>query len=154
MFPVLYLYIWLTLPWDKRRYSRLQYRHACDEEQMKFTGVLVSPWPDQEGNKLMFLSEWREFPSAPCLAGKTTWWQPASRCCWNRARLWHASELVSFLVGLRIYQHSGKMESLLSVCIPLSHVLLPLLSWKREYSTKKRETFTICEKFQEKLLLE
>ena len=26
--------------------------------------------PDKEGNKLMFLSEWREFPSAPCLAGK------------------------------------------------------------------------------------
>jgi len=24
----------------------------------------------QEGNKLMFLSEWSEFPSAPCLAGK------------------------------------------------------------------------------------
>ena len=23
--------------------------------------------PDQEGNKLMFLSEWREFPSAPCM---------------------------------------------------------------------------------------
>ena len=23
----------------------------------------------QEGKKLMFLSEWREFPSAPCLAG-------------------------------------------------------------------------------------
>ena len=34
------------------------------------TGVLVSPYPDQEGNKLMFLSEWREFTSAPCLAGK------------------------------------------------------------------------------------
>ena len=35
----------------------------------------------------MFLSEWREFPSAPCLAGKKkTWWQLASRCCWNRAR--------------------------------------------------------------------
>ena len=32
--------------------------------------VLISPYPDQEGNKLMFLSEWREFPSAPCLAGK------------------------------------------------------------------------------------
>jgi len=32
--------------------------------------VLISPWPDQEENKLMFLSEWREFPSAPCLAGK------------------------------------------------------------------------------------
>jgi len=34
------------------------------------TGVLISPYPDKEGNKLMFLSECREFPSAPCLAGK------------------------------------------------------------------------------------
>ena len=33
----------------------------------------------------MFLPEWREFPSAPCLAEKKTW-QLASRCCWNRAR--------------------------------------------------------------------
>ena len=32
--------------------------------------VLISPKPDQEGNTLMFLSELREFPSAPCLAGK------------------------------------------------------------------------------------
>jgi len=31
---------------------------------------LLSPYPDQEGNKLMFLSEWLEFPSAPCLAQK------------------------------------------------------------------------------------
>ena len=36
---------------------------------------------------LMLLPEWREFPSAPCLAGKQkTWWQLASRCCWNGAR--------------------------------------------------------------------
>jgi len=55
----------------------------------------------------MFLSEWREFPSAPCLAGKKTWWELASRCCWNRAPPWRASELVSFLVGLRTYQHPG-----------------------------------------------
>jgi len=34
------------------------------------TGVLINPFLDQEGNKLMFLSEWREFPSAPCLAEK------------------------------------------------------------------------------------
>jgi len=101
-----------------------------------------------------FLSEWRAFPSAPCLAGKKelddslrldvveiarvpdmlpssflvrmawisfgsltyrkkkTWWQLASRCCWNRARPWHASELVSFLVGLRIYQHPGRITYL------------------------------------------
>jgi len=31
--------------------------------------------------------------------------QLASRCCWNRACPWHASELVSFLVGLTTYQH-------------------------------------------------
>ena len=44
----------------------------------------------------MFLSEWREFPLAPCLAGKKkTWWQLASPCCWKRVCPWHASELVS-----------------------------------------------------------
>jgi len=42
---------------------------------------------------------------------KKTWWQLASRYCWNRARLWHASELVSFLVGLRIYQHPGIVKT-------------------------------------------
>jgi len=27
---------------------------------LRYTGVLISPWPDQEENKLMFLSEWRD----------------------------------------------------------------------------------------------
>jgi len=48
------------------------------------TGLLISPEHEEEGNKLMFLSEWREFPSAPCLAwswGGGTCWQLASRCC-------------------------------------------------------------------------
>jgi len=42
----------------------------CGSVGRKFhpTGVLISPKPDQEGNKLMFLSEWRQFPSAPYLA--------------------------------------------------------------------------------------
>ena len=46
----------------------------------------------------MFLSQWREFPSAPCLAGgeKKTSSQLASRC-WNCARPWHASD--RFLPG-------------------------------------------------------
>jgi hypothetical protein len=39
--------------------------------------------------------------------GPLPWWQLMSRCCWNRARPWHASELVSLLVGLRTYQHPG-----------------------------------------------
>jgi hypothetical protein len=40
----------------------------------------------------ILLSEWREFPSTPCLTGKQTWRQLASRCYWNRAR-----RLTSFL---------------------------------------------------------
>jgi len=36
------------------------------------TGLLISPSPDQEGNKLMFLSEGREFPSTPSLTEKKT----------------------------------------------------------------------------------
>jgi len=35
---------------------------------------------------LMFLSEWREFPSEPCLAEKKTFFQLTSWCCWNYAR--------------------------------------------------------------------
>ena len=34
------------------------------------TRVLIRPYPDQEKNKLMFLSEWREFHSAPYLVEK------------------------------------------------------------------------------------
>ena len=63
---------------------------------------------------------WISFGALPCSGcvcvcvcvcggggGGGIWWQLASRCCWNRARPWYASELVSFLVGLRTYQHSG-----------------------------------------------
>ena len=42
-------------------------------------------WSTMANVPLIFLSEWRKFPSAPCRK-KKTWWQPASRCCWNRAR--------------------------------------------------------------------
>ena len=45
------------------------------------------------------------FGALPCKKKKCCW-QFASRC-WNRARPWHTSEVVSFLIGLRIYQHPG-----------------------------------------------
>ena len=45
------------------------------------------------------------------------WWQLASRCCWNHARPWHASELVSFLVGLRTYQHPSISASRLAITL-------------------------------------
>ena len=49
---------------------------------------------------------WISFGALPCSGEKKTLY-PASRCCWNLARPWHASELVPFLVGLRTYQHTG-----------------------------------------------
>ena len=48
---------------------------------------------------------WISFGALPWGGG--TWWQLASRCCWNSARPWNASELVSFPCGLRTYQHPG-----------------------------------------------
>ena len=33
---------------------------------------------------------WISFGALPCKK-KKSWWQLASRCCWNRARPWHAS---------------------------------------------------------------
>jgi len=58
--------------------------------------------------KLIFLSEWRKFPSATFRAGKKkSWWQLASRYCSNCLGPLYSSQLVSFLVGLRTYQHSG-----------------------------------------------
>ena len=57
----------------------------------------------------MFLSEWREFPSAPCLAGGVLMTARVSMLLKSRASLTHASELVSFLVGLRTYQHPGNL---------------------------------------------
>ena len=51
---------------------------------------------------------WISFGALSCRK-KKTWWQLASRYCWNRARLWHASEFVSFLVGLKTYQHTSNL---------------------------------------------
>jgi len=50
---------------------------------------------------------WISFGALLCRGKKKTWWQFASRCCWNRTRPWHASELVSFLVGLKTCQPPG-----------------------------------------------
>ena len=53
------------------------------------------------------------------LQGKKTWWRLTSRCWWNHVRHWHASEFVSFLVGLRTYQHLGTCN----VILPVKYVL-------------------------------
>ena len=65
------------------------------------TGVLISPYPDQEGNKLMFLSEWSEFPLAPCLSGKNL--DDSSRL--DVVEIARVPDMLSFLDRLRTYQH-------------------------------------------------
>ena len=39
--------------------------NEIQELYLTLQGVLISPYPDLEGNELIFLSDWREFPSAP-----------------------------------------------------------------------------------------
>ena len=62
--------------------------------------------PEREQAYVSVRTAWISSSALPCKEKKTLW-QLASRCSWNRARPWHASELVSFLVDLRIYQHPG-----------------------------------------------
>jgi len=64
------------------------------------------------------------FGALPC-RGEKNWRQLASPCCWNRARPWHASEVVSFLVGVRTYQYPGticdiKSKDLISRIVSLN----------------------------------
>ena len=67
------------------------------------TGVLIKSLarPGRKHANVSVRMAWISFGALPC-SGKL-----ASRCCWNRARPWHDSELVTFLVGLRTYQHLG-----------------------------------------------
>ena len=77
--------------WDFHGFFQIPEGKCCDE-------IRFMPWPFPSASftiqhywsshtvTLMFLSEWRYFPSAPCLAGwgGGTWCQLESPCCWNR----------------------------------------------------------------------
>ena len=69
---------------------------------------------------------WIAFGALPC-GEKKTWWQFASRFCWNLARSWHAAELMSFLVGLRTYQHPCTLHVPVDLQSKLSQVLCCLV---------------------------
>jgi len=62
-------------------------------------------WPGRKQANVSARMAWISFGALPCR--KKARWHFASRCCWNRERPWHDSELVSFLVGLKTYQHPG-----------------------------------------------
>jgi len=83
----------------------------------------------------MFLSEWREFPSAPCLAKKKKIDDSSRLHVVEIARVTgNVSELLSFLVGLRTCRHPGMIVSsgeevsciLLKLKIPYHHNSLAL----------------------------
>ena len=61
--------------------------------------------PVRKQANVSVIMAWSSFGALPCK--KKNWWQLASRYCWKRPRPRHASELISFLVGLRTYQHPG-----------------------------------------------
>jgi len=72
----------------------------------KYTADKSLARPGRKQANVSVRMAWNSFGALPCRK-KKTWWQLTSPCCWNRARPWHASEVVSFLVGLRTYQHPG-----------------------------------------------
>ena len=51
---------------------------------------LARPWRKQANVSVRMA--WISFGALTCRK-KKTWWQLASRCCWNCARLWHDSDL-------------------------------------------------------------
>ena len=71
-----------------------------------FTGVLKVLSPTRKETSQCSCQNDVNFLLHLALRGGT-WWQLTSPFCWNRTCPWHASKLVSFLVGLRTYQHPG-----------------------------------------------
>jgi len=65
--------------------------------------------PGRKQTNVSIRMTWISFDALPCRKKLDD--SSQTRCCWNRARPWHASELVSFLVGLRTYQHPGMGQS-------------------------------------------
>jgi len=95
----------LTTAWMwliQSQYNKLLFYRGADKSLAR---------PGRKQANVSVRMEW--ISSAPCLAGKETWWQFVSWFCWNRARPWHASKRVSFLVGLRTYKHHSTNSQML-----------------------------------------
>jgi len=93
--------------------------------------------PGRKQAKVSVRMAWISFGAFPCRR-KKNWWQFASRCCSNRACPWHASELVSFLVGLSTYQHPGKLVPLAATRLALPPPSPVLLKTQGQRPKKKK----------------
>jgi hypothetical protein len=122
---------WWWLPRAAETYSFLDYyKKAFCTDDLSYCDVLYRgaekslARPERKQPNVSVRMAWISFGALPC-RGKKTWWQLVSRRCRYRARPWHASELVSFLVGLRTYQHPGNnttgMKHLLVVHLRTGH---------------------------------
>jgi len=101
----------LTTKWLNERPKRLY----CDEITKpihRWTKCRLRKGADKSlarpGRKQANVSARMAWISSGALPCRKKNWQLASRCCWNRARPWPASELVSFLVGISTYQHPSR----------------------------------------------
>jgi len=80
---------------------------------------------DRPGRKQANVSvrmAWISSCALPCRGKKTR--LLASRCRWNRARPWHASELVSFLAWLRNYQNPGIHRPFINTHTPHTYIYI------------------------------
>jgi len=74
------------------------------------TGVLISPYPDQEGNKLHSPRFMEDGGSLPHSKVSTTCPYPSQINPFLCPSHFWQTQLVSFLVGLRTYQHLGTSD--------------------------------------------
>ena len=108
-------------------FLRLEKTEVACGSRIKYRGAdksLARPGRKQANVSVRMV--WISFGALPCRGKETC--QLASRCCWNRARHCHASELVSLLAGLRTYQHPGT-----SICTSPPTSVLVLHHFDREF---------------------
>ena len=72
---------------------------------VSYTGVLTSLQPDQAGNKLVSMSGTRAFPTKSKNELSSSFFSCKARRQRKFMPFWQKHQLVSFLVGLRIYQN-------------------------------------------------
>jgi len=72
---------------------------------LRYTAVLIIPYPDHEENKLMFLSEWLKF--FRCLAFQGKLGVSSRLDVGENERVHNMLPSFSFLVGLKTYQYRG-----------------------------------------------
>ena len=87
---------------------------------------------------------WISFGALPCKGKNETWWQLTSRYCWKRVLSWLASELLSFIVGLRTFQHPVSVQhSLFYHRLIDSHTWTTRFGWSSHHQVNQNLAFFV-----------